>query len=1267
MSKNNKNRKYVSPQRKMLKPISSIQPSKFLQKVNKNQLAKPKIPFRGSNSILEDYDSDSKYDDYISDYSDESSIWSDDSHSDDSSPISTRRHQIQDLYTQCESHYSTVCNFNWLDPTIAYDLSESMALVEDLFYTLPAPTDLLDELLRLDDVLSQHIRTDLAMEKTDNAEPSSGNCRASKRLDLQGHRDSGAGSTECSTSEQSDLPSSAIVNVVPSLGVKSSVGDMLVEVSSKTPEVDIPCSHVADVCSPSPPESSSILPHIDFASNPPHEVLSSSYATARTISDSSKSGFSPSPLADVFVPNISLNSPVNSSCEDVFPLPYNFSAPYMNKEHAPYRDNNGWQVNASINVKMPVSRCLILSICSLIATDASTISEPYTTIKPQIATTLNTFLCLDRSVEEVVSYLTSLVIYTLGTAIHSELIIMKYVRALINDVADWIVTKIRSPQVSDSRSPPLPDSSAITFPAIRIPSSVHSSKIPTEFSQMDNQTSSTSSAPTFSDEDCSDLVLTEHEVNLLRTINSTVRRLSMESPEVCEAISQICQIADSIKCGDATLSLFYDVLRDLIIGVLNILGEEGLTSKQILEYITLRIVDEMGTISLLTKTQIAVSLRDITAMNRRQVAFKTLRKKEESMCSSSFYGDTRPVIPSKLSSAPYAGEPVVSLNTGESVTASVFSLHTPVLSINLIDTDSMESTNDFLTYMDVQLAQLSSSDFMVSLADELDARVEAEDLDVGDDSLWQFLDIINTYLMNRHTLLSDPDSLEELIGFVTYQFKSTTSLKDILIALIQQSSREFMTVIDELLFWVSQFKVESSESLPSLNGYLTSLEVYLSQDYHSLMDLPTMFPAFMEYLNSFIGMYEDDEEVSSVVDCPTTVDPFPSPACLNVPMISLSDSMISSSTPAMSHTDSSVLSSGHSPLYLNNQFSSSLSAEEEFSLLLEEFKDLPSTYSSTEIDEWTPNQLDEFLEELLLTSNDLPSLYASTEIDELTSLELEELLEFFHNTSESSTLISAEEELSLLLEEFKDLPSTYSSTEFEEWTPNLIELLESCITSPESSSNDSDGTVDLLLASTESGCTFAMCLSAPGSASFPHSDIADTSSVIPLHQKAFLAARWEGWKGMPSGPSLPSSPTSIATGIYQHSPQISPRIVPSDVLSHRSCTFYDNLTNSTHSSSVKLPNITNFIQEVMANIIALRFPRLRNWRLTYKRSCCGKYWHIIDLSLPPVYLPRARGAVLPPSPPSPPILLPLEGVVDVSRSSSRMVACQSPIRGHDPG
>ena len=110
-----------------------------------------------------------------------------------------------------------------------------------------------------------------------------------------------------------------------------------------------------------------------------------------------------------------------------------------------------------------------------------------------------------------------------------------------------------------------------------------------------------------------------------------------------------------------------------------------------------------------------------------------------------------------------------------------------------------------------------------------------------------------------------------------------------------------------------------------------------------------------------------------------------------------------------------------------------------------------------------------------------------------------------------------------------------------------------------------------------------------------------------------------------------------------------------------------SISNSASSSVVNLTYLPNHIQELVSTIIALRFPRLRKRRLTYKRSCCGQYWHIIDLSFPPVYLPRARGAVLPPSPPSPPILLPLEGVVDVSRSSSRRVACQSPIRGHDPG
>ena len=112
------------------------------------------------------------------------------------------------------------------------------------------------------------------------------------------------------------------------------------------------------------------------------------------------------------------------------------------------------------------------------------------------------------------------------------------------------------------------------------------------------------------------------------------------------------------------------------------------------------------------------------------------------------------------------------------------------------------------------------------------------------------------------------------------------------------------------------------------------------------------------------------------------------------------------------------------------------------------------------------------------------------------------------------------------------------------------------------------------------------------------------------------------------------------------------------------------ISNSASSSVVNLTYLPNLIQELVSTIIALRFPRLRTRRLTYKRSCCGQYWHIIDTSLPPVYLPRTSSRTAdeaPSSPPSPPTLPPLEGVVDVSRSSSRMVACQSPIRGHDPG
>ena len=155
----------------------------------------------------------------------------------------------------------------------------------------------------------------------------------------------------------------------------------------------------------------------------------------------------------------------------------------------------------------------------------------------------------------------------------------------------------------------------------------------------------------------------------------------------------------------------------------------------------------------------------------------------------------------------------------------------------------------------------------------------------------------------------------------------------------------------------------------------------------------------------------------------------------------------------------------------------------------------------------------------------------------------------------------------------------------------------------------------------------------------------------------------------------PPSPTSVATGIFQLSPQTTTRIVPDDVLSPCSWTSSVNLTisNSASSSLVNLTYLPNLIQEDVPTIIALRFPRLRKRRLTYKRSCCGLYWHIIDTSLPPVYLPRTRASSRIEDQASSPsshneLPLPLSEVEGESLdSSARMKTCQSPIRGHDPG
>ena len=64
---------------------------------------------------------------------------------------------------------------------------------------------------------------------------------------------------------------------------------------------------------------------------------------------------------------------------------------------------------------------------------------------------------------------------------------------------------------------------------------------------------------------------------------------------------------------------------------------------------------------------------------------------------------------------------------------------------------------------------------MFSLLCELDERFEAVDLEVGDDPLWQFLDILNSYLIQRHKFLSQPDYLEALVACF---FKKKSDFKD---------------------------------------------------------------------------------------------------------------------------------------------------------------------------------------------------------------------------------------------------------------------------------------------------------------------------------------------------------------------------------------------------------------------------------------------------------------------------------------------------------
>ena len=184
--------------------------------------------------------------------------------------------------------------------------------------------------------------------------------------------------------------------------------------------------------------------------------------------------------------------------------------------------------------------------------------------------------------------------------------------------------------------------------------------------------------------------------------------------------------------------------------------------------------------------------------------------------------------------------------------------------LSLIDTDEMESIDDFLTYMYDHLAQPSSRDFMHCLIHEFNARNEAADIEVDDDPLWQFLDILNSYLMQRHKFLSDPGYLDALVACVTCEGTSSTELTDLFVALNQPSSiKVFMSIVDELLFWTYLFgSTGPSETRAMLNGYLSDLKLQLSQDNPFLLSIPTMFPAYVNYLNTLVGAYDDDDVIS---------------------------------------------------------------------------------------------------------------------------------------------------------------------------------------------------------------------------------------------------------------------------------------------------------------------------------------------------------------------------------------------------------------------
>jgi hypothetical protein len=119
-------------------------------------------------------------------------------------------------------------------------------------------------------------------------------------------------------------------------------------------------------------------------------------------------------------------------------------------------------------------------------------------------------------------------------------------------------------------------------------------------------------------------------------------------------------------------------------------------------------------------------------------------------------------------------------------------------SLPLIDNDDFEAFEEFHSYILDQLQHPSSSDFFISLSDWLDDFLEADaDIEV----LWNCMETINSYLIDRLEIMTDPIYLEALAAY-EYEPKSYTELTHLIVALNQPSSSAAeRSAADELIYW----------------------------------------------------------------------------------------------------------------------------------------------------------------------------------------------------------------------------------------------------------------------------------------------------------------------------------------------------------------------------------------------------------------------------------------------------------------------------------